>query len=130
MNTIYQKLKRIAKPVVKSYQTDLTCHDRADLAHMQTGDVSVWVPREMGTHLIHVKQHDDTPSHETRTQVSRALMWFDAITKQGETSRDYDEMQWYLLESTSGRYGHVCAIDAAAARKLFTDRISALEPSW
>jgi len=51
MQTIYQQLKILAKPILKAYKEDLTIHDKKDIQNAKPGDKFIWFCRESGTQL-------------------------------------------------------------------------------
>ncbi|MGI9504283.1 MAG: hypothetical protein ACR2RE_14645 [Geminicoccaceae bacterium] len=120
--TIYQKIKRIAAPVVRAYQTDLTTHDRRACRQMKDGDTAVWCCRECGTHFIWIAQAGDTVSGDTLESLRNALNWFDAVAD--VFGNEDGCSQWYLLEKIGDA---VVPMSASKARELFVRRIKALE---
>ena len=121
MFTIYQKIKRLARPVMESYFTDLTIHDRQACANLVPGSVALWSPRKYGSHLLRVSEPvEEVTAQTVRTAQSR-LVYFDAVAEVFGTT------DWYMLECVSrARYGHVVEIDSQTARQLLLDRIEAL----
>ncbi len=119
--TLYQKIKRIARPVVKAYHDDITVHDRAACARMKHGSTAVWMCRSHGSHFIHVAMHGDTVSRETLESLRNGLNWFDAVAK--VFGNEDGANNWYLLEQTGETVTPLTAIEA---RQLFVDRIRAL----
>jgi len=121
MPTVYQRIKRIARPIVKFYHDDITVHDRRACDKIKRNDVAVWVARECGSHFIWVSRHDDTISADILESMRNALNWFDAVSDINQ------DAQWHMINGVADRRGNVCAIDTDYARDLFVRRIKGFE---
>lgn len=108
--TMYQKMKKIARPVVKNYHTDLTVHDLRMVRRMLRGETAIWAPRENGTYL----HYTTVLTGETEQAAQVELDFFDAETAQ------HPGLQWYLLEKIGEA---VVKIDQAHARGLLLRRV-------
>ncbi len=116
--TIYQKLKRIAKPVIKAYHTDLTVHDLKTLRAMKDGEIAFWSCRTHGTHFIWLSRKSDRADQITVESCRNALNYFDAVAKVFGNEDGAD--QWYLLEKTGNG---IIPMTAEQAREHFVRRI-------
>ena len=112
--TIYQKIKRISKPIVKHYLEDVTVHDRAACRKMRDGSIALWNCRTCGSHFVWVNHPEDTVDHETLESLRLRLNYFDAIA--GD--------HWYMLEQIGQS---VIPINTDQARDLFVSRLRAIE---
>ena len=119
--TLYQKIKRIARPVVQHYHTDLTVHDRRTLRTMKLGEIAMWSCRTHGTHFIWLSRKDDKADHATVESCRNALNYFDAVAKVFGNEDGSD--QWYLLEKTGDG---VIPMTAEQARGHFVRRINCI----
>lgn len=108
--TMYQKMKKIARPVVKNYHTDLTQHDLRMVGRMLRGETAIWAPRENGTFL----HYTTVLTGETEHVAQIELDFFDAQCAQ------HPGLQWYLLEKIGEA---VVPIDQAYARSLMLRRV-------
>ncbi len=121
MTTIYQKLKRIALPVVQHYHADLTTHDLAALRAMKDGETAMWSCRTHGTHFIWLARKSDQADHATVESCRNALNYFDAVAKVFGNEDGAD--QWYLLEKTGNG---IIPMAAEQAREHFVRRINCI----
>jgi hypothetical protein len=121
MKTIYQKIKRLAAPVVEAYETDLTEHDRAACFNLVPGAVALWSPRQHGTHFLRVSQPVEAIEAQTVRTAASTLEYFDAV------ATVFGDRQWYVLECVARpRRGHVFPVDTMAARALLVDHLAAV----
>ncbi len=119
--TIYQKLKRIAKPVIKAYHDDLAVHDLKALRAMRPGETALWTCREHGTHFIWLARKDDKVDAATLESHRNGLNYFDAVAKVFGNTDGSDK--WYLLEKTGAS---VIPLTAIEARQLYVERIRSI----
>lgn len=117
--TIYQKLKKIAKPIILHYHADLTKHDLRDCRKMKQGDSFLWAARSHGTYLCRVGNADHKHKYEVHQSAINNLDLFDAY------DGSVKSLQWYFIEATSKGYGHVTSITTTEARNHITKRLSA-----
>lgn len=110
--TLYARLKKVAAPVLRSYKTDLTVHDRKICTVMRPGDAAIYAVRESGTHFATYRNMEDDTPQKAMATAQRAIDYLDAIVT---TSSD---VRWYLVECTSPRRGTVTPMKFAAARLL------------
>lgn len=99
-----EKMLEIAAPIIRHYKTDLTRHDSAML---DSFDLALWGPYEMGTHLTLVSF-----AGMTRDDARRARELFDAQCKVFGKQIP----QWYLLNASRQT---VTPISVESAFKLF-----------
>jgi hypothetical protein len=116
--TVYQKIKRIAVPIVKAYQTDITIHDRKSCAAMKPGETALWSCRSHGSHFVGLAKSTDTVSRDTVESLRKALNYFDAVAKVFGNQDGSDI--WYFIERTGEA---VWPLTATEARQHFVNRI-------
>jgi len=118
--TMYQKMKRIAKPIVKNYWDDLAVHDLKAVRAMKPYMTAIWAPRENGTYLHRCSISDAECSNAVLAlrAAKVSLDFFDAECAQ------HPGLQWYLLEKIGEA---VIPIDQSHARSLLERRLYAAQ---
>lgn len=125
MTTLYSQLRRIARPVVKHYLTDLTIHDRLLCDGINPGESVLWMPRESGTQWVWVCHGEDRVDVATRDSLKARLSLFDEAERL--FGAQFGE-RWYMLECLGKkRHGTVFALSASEARKMLTGRLESVE---
>jgi len=119
--SIYPAIEAIAKQVTRHYMTDITVHDKALCAALQTDNVALWCAREFGSHWVWIIAPTDCADPNMQASLRKRLECFDA------TNTVWPDCRWHVILSTEGTSGHVeaCTTDAARARLL--DHLRAVE---
>lgn len=109
-DTIYAKLKPIAKAHLKAYEADFYTHDKHTCRMMKAGETWVWVCRDHGTHLQIINGPADA---EWLTMQDLALSWdmLDALRDMGDAIKAV-----CLIETTAPRHGTVTRLDSIPPR--------------
>lgn len=114
--TIYSRLKKVAKPHLVHYRTDLTVHDRALSRNMMPGDAAIYAVRESGTHMAFFRLGADTGEAKAYGQAKLAIDYLDAILVSSPV------INWYLIECTSPQRGTVTPISFTEARLMVMEQ--------
>ena len=101
--SLFDQLFQIADPIVCDYRTDLTTHDRRQLAHARSGDEFLWAPYGSGTHLVSLSVEN------TRIAASEALAAVNSVFAIG---------QWYHLRIGRAATGTVRPVTRSHAVEL------------
>ncbi len=124
MATLYSQLRRLARPVVKHYLTDLTMHDRLLCDGIAPGNSALWMPRLSGTQWVWVSHREDRVDVATRDSLKIRLTLFDEAQRQFEAEGG----RWYMLECLGRkRHGTTFKLSADEARKLLAYRLEVIE---
>jgi len=119
--SIYRAIASIAWKVTKYYTTDITVHDKASCAALQTGNTALWRARPCGSHWVWIVAPTDRADPDIRASLRTRLEFFDAV------NTVWPGCRWHVLRSTNGPSGCVSASSTEEARALLLDQLQALE---
>jgi hypothetical protein len=119
--SIYSAIEAIARQVTIHYMTDITIHDKALCATLQTGNAALWCARPCGSHWVWIVAPTDRTDTDIRASLRTRLEFFDAV------NTVWPNCRWHVLRSTDGPCGDVVPCTTEEARALLLDQIRALE---
>lgn len=119
--TIYSRLRTVAIPLLRSYVTDLTEHDRRICGTLKVGDVAMYAVRPDGTHWVTYRNADDIGPAKAALTAIKAREYMEAIAfvAPGAT--------WFLVECTSPQHGTVSPISFIDAFAIVIDTRKRME---